>query len=1771
MSNIFHDLGKTVNEKISGLLDTLRSSTNNWTGDNTFLRSLNIGSDESNENSVDLNVGTGTTPQDINAYGEIKVDGTQNLGNLWDFTSALGEVANNGMASQIANLEARLHKLRTFYPDARPERGEEIGEMIFDLEKSVILVWNGVEWLELGGKVPVTLKIFIDGEGTVTGAGEYSKGEDVYITATPKANYSFKEWTGDGALAGMVQSPTSEGTFINMSQSWMVTAKFGLVDHLLLVTVNGGGSVEGNNTEWAHGTKATIKAIPGPNSDFIEWAGAGVDNPYELESTVTMTEPREVQAIFNLKKYLLTLIADGGTASTTAGTYNFEHGSIAEITATPDSIHNFTNWSGDGITSDPNMATATVEMTEARTITANFSLKEYQLQVQAGTGGTASGSGIFEHFETASITAIADDANGYEFDSWTGDVQTSTDASTTVYIVGPTTVVANFKLKDYALTIQTNDMSNEAPGGGTTIGGGVKEHGETVSITATPSAAYQFHNWTNTTGNPVGDDPFNTDNTYTMSGPFTIVANFKYKEYALTVNAGTGGTASATEGAIVSHFDQAQIVAVPDTSNGYLFDGWTKNSGDGNIDSTSAEDTTVEILSNTEVTANFKLKDYVVYTGVKYDGKISLYGYYPLYETANEANADTDGDGTHHSHEINGVTYYMPNNLPASDQYHGTHTIPWGTFGLYDEQNPSDPDAPVGSWGSSPITKQHGTDGWYLATPEEYYDFDSIEADSRHTLPWLDASNESGPVQIVSDANFIANFSPKMYKLEGKVTNSSAVDIYFNDILNGGWVLGDNALPGLVADGVLTAGGNTSNVYEGDFTATSDVSIRAESKNGYQFVRWIEPSGQNLIADKNSFDTTIRIEPEGDNTDPDSVEFFAQLGLEPIANYTWKNPEGWETDHYFNLDQELFYGSVGPTYQSAITSNSISAEHNGNEITLTNGNPYLRIHSNKDNGSPEYVKVSTNHYWNFNKSWVIFWKGITVQGGVPGQAANSGPVVCGGNNNIYLRKDKNSNRFFQTNARIYNVDTGVGTGVSVGGQDPYNYFKGHGWLHYDHTTKELKNYYSYGDGGNLPSFGYTIDFDTISVGHTANNTEMYLFGVPDNNNVYLTPDWIITDIGMLDSVTTASDFRDNIFPQARDDFDSVSWTDRINITSSGLTKTGSNITAVSLENSNGNNFQTSKIFNFAPTGNLEEDIDIIVTGTNSEGIEKTTTYPTKVIARTNELYVTHDYDLTGTGNHLGTTTVTGGSTASTSPHALNTLSGSNFSAEDTARMEKYVSWDYNHTFSTTSISVIEGTVVDIEATPATGAVFDRWIVPIGYENKVGDINSASTTIEVSGSKDFYIYGAFRVNPEADFVAMIPIVNGARYDSDRTWQYANRFTSDEGPGYNIAPAGTEIELLSRSTAPDRNAENFTEDLIVSESWSATGGTLNPTGDTGIRLHGGLTNYIEIDNPGNCFDMENDWSILVDIVPVGRNNGDTTNNIFNRTTLNDRPMFSRGKWGWGGFLGGANAGMAYQHELTNPAADGVRSSGTNWSHYHWKYSLGYENTGWSGTASTAGSVHGTFNQYGLTDNNNTGQCYTHFQPHYRTLGTTYMPNNVNYWGTEPYNWTSPNNMIKSQTTAINNGAKLNIGWWDGYDISHQDGAAFIIRDIIFFDRMLTSTETNEYMATRAEDLSSLSFYGDRVDHIECGTGTFPSVNGKDGVITGRVVKNDAQPSGISSGYFSRDLSQPYNDYDPSMFVDIPYLTVPSGSGSLDVTHSITTKKGFTDSKTHTITYG
>ena len=53
-------------------------------------------------------------------------------------------------------------------------------------------------------------------------------------------------------------------------------------------------------------------------------------------------------------------------------------------------------------------------------------------------------------------------------------------------------------------------------------------------------------------------------------------------------------------------------------------------------------------------------------------GPIAVDGYYPLYYS--EIRSNLNGDGTSHSHDLGGTTYYMPNGLESGTFYHGDYT-----------------------------------------------------------------------------------------------------------------------------------------------------------------------------------------------------------------------------------------------------------------------------------------------------------------------------------------------------------------------------------------------------------------------------------------------------------------------------------------------------------------------------------------------------------------------------------------------------------------------------------------------------------------------------------------------------------------------------------------------------------------------------------------------------------------------------------------------------------------------------------------------------------------------------------------------------------------------------------------------------------------------------------------------------------------------------------------------------------------------------------------
>jgi hypothetical protein len=129
----------------------------------------------------------------------------------------------------------------------------------------------------------------------------------------------------------------------------------------------------------------------------------------------------------------------------------------------------FAAWAG-GVTDNPRVFTApAVDLT----YTANY-LTQYELTTAVSPPDTGSVTGAGFHNANSAASIVATAGPGYQFVSWTGPVASPTSAATTVAMLGPRTVTANFAL------ISTTTVS---PASG--------QYSDPVTLTATigPSAA----------------------------------------------------------------------------------------------------------------------------------------------------------------------------------------------------------------------------------------------------------------------------------------------------------------------------------------------------------------------------------------------------------------------------------------------------------------------------------------------------------------------------------------------------------------------------------------------------------------------------------------------------------------------------------------------------------------------------------------------------------------------------------------------------------------------------------------------------------------------------------------------------------------------------------------------------------------------------------------------------------------------------------------------------------------------------------------------------------------------------------------------------------------------------------------------------------------------------------------------------------------------------------------------------------------------------------
>ena len=188
--------------------------------------------------------------------------------------------------------------------------------------------------------------------------------------------------------------------------------------------------------------------------------------------------------------------AEGGSA-----TYTSVDGSVI-ATATPNPGYTFSMWAYSingagypGSTLNPITIPVPTEGAVAVSITPKFDIQKHTINVTAGTGGSATGGGTYEHGKSVVVTALPN--AGYNFLNWTeAGTEISSTPSFYTFADADHNYVANFVGQPHSITATVDPAGAGLVNGSASYSEGfIYEMGKTVTVTATPKEGYVFSGW----------------------------------------------------------------------------------------------------------------------------------------------------------------------------------------------------------------------------------------------------------------------------------------------------------------------------------------------------------------------------------------------------------------------------------------------------------------------------------------------------------------------------------------------------------------------------------------------------------------------------------------------------------------------------------------------------------------------------------------------------------------------------------------------------------------------------------------------------------------------------------------------------------------------------------------------------------------------------------------------------------------------------------------------------------------------------------------------------------------------------------------------------------------------------------------------------------------------------------------------------------------------------------------------------------------------------
>ena len=450
------------------------------------------------------------------------------------------------------------------------------------------------------------------------------------------------------------QEPTSlwqYGSDFEDNDNKFITGK--TTEFNLTVNSTDGGSVNDANGSYEYLSVVELNASANDHKIFIGWLGDGVSDPTSDFTTISMTQDRNVTAVFDDKLYNLVVNPHGNGSVAIDGTSinegNFTYGTIVSIEATPATGHLFSHWLGFG--PDSNSSSSTLTISQDHMISAVFEPQPLDLNVSTfdNVGGDAVIVSPSDYHYEGNYTIQATPDPGYAFSHWsspTGStymLDSNTSSITSLILTADSLFEAHFTLTTYELEVLKGS-------GGESVTPPTGDHSSIamVSVSAQALEGYEFTGWSDPSGVLVNPNLANTEaNMSRATGDITITANFDIRSHTIQIIEEPGGNAwviPAPPGPW-EHFGVYDINASPLT--GYVFTGWT---GDSNSTSSLLLDASkaynqIWLRGPVTLTANFEQMTFSIDLNDTDGGNLSGQGNYTIDDTPIiEANASTGWD-----------------------------------------------------------------------------------------------------------------------------------------------------------------------------------------------------------------------------------------------------------------------------------------------------------------------------------------------------------------------------------------------------------------------------------------------------------------------------------------------------------------------------------------------------------------------------------------------------------------------------------------------------------------------------------------------------------------------------------------------------------------------------------------------------------------------------------------------------------------------------------------------------------------------------------------------------------------------------------------------------------------------------------------------------------------------------------------------------------------------------------------------------------------------